>query len=118
MQRSRSARRLSLLLLPFTFYGRPVDAASVTGRVVDPSARAVPGAQVLVLCGQRLSATAVTDAEGKFRIDDAQGSCELRIGLPGFAAAPVPLDLPEGSTVVVVGCEAMIGPPPDLVGHT
>jgi len=103
VQRSASARRLSLLLLTFTFFGRPVDAASITGQVVDPSSRAVPGAQVLVMCGQRLSATVITDAEGRFRVDDAQGSCELRIGLPGFAAPPLPLDLPEGSTVVDAG---------------
>jgi outer membrane cobalamin receptor len=103
VQLSASARRLSLLLLTLTLFGRPVEAASVTGRVVDPSSRAVPGAQVLVLCDERLSATAITDAQGRFRIDHAQGSCELRIGLSGFAAPPVPLDLPEGSSAVDAG---------------
>jgi outer membrane cobalamin receptor len=103
VQHSVSVRRLSLFLLAFTCFARTVDAATVTGRVIDPSSRAVPGAQVLLLCGQRLSATAITDAEGRFRIDNAQGSCELRVGLSGFAAAPVPLDLPEGSSVVDTG---------------
>ena len=105
---SISGRRLSPLILAVTILStRPASAATVTGRVIDPASRPVPGAQILVMCGQRLTATAVTDAEGRFRIDDAQGTCELRVGIQGFAASPVPLELAEGSTVVDAGTVAL-----------
>ena len=103
MLASTSRRRLSPLILAVTILSsRPASAATVTGRVIDPSSRPVPGAQILVMCGQRLTATAVTDAEGRFRID-AQCTCELRVGIQGFAASPLPLELTEGSTVVDAG---------------
>ncbi|HEY7056060.1 MAG TPA: TonB-dependent receptor [Vicinamibacterales bacterium] len=99
-----SVRRLSLLVAIATLLAAlPAAAATVTGRVVDPSARAVPGAQVIVLCGQRVAATAVTDADGRFVTADVRGRCELRVALQGFAAKPVPLDLAEQSSPVDAG---------------
>jgi outer membrane cobalamin receptor len=72
------------------------DAAVVEGRVVDPASRAVPGAQVVVICGAAIAASAITDAEGRFKTSDVAGHCELRVALDGFAAASVALDLPAG----------------------
>jgi outer membrane cobalamin receptor len=70
---------------------------------VDPESRAVAGAQILVMCDQRVATTAMTDAEGRFRTGDAQGRCELRVALQGFAAKPVPVDLPADTTSVDAG---------------
>jgi outer membrane receptor protein involved in Fe transport len=75
----------------------PADAAVVQGRVVDPESRAVPGAQVVIVCGPSVAATATTDAEGRFRTSEAAGQCELRVAIDGFAARPVPLDLIAGA---------------------
>jgi outer membrane cobalamin receptor len=82
----------SIVLATIMIGGR-ADAATVTGRVVDPSSRAVSGAQVIVVCDQRITATAVTDADGRFKTDEARGLCEVRVALAGFAAKPVSLDL-------------------------
>jgi outer membrane cobalamin receptor len=74
-----------------------VDAATVQGRVVDPESRAVPGAQVLVVCGSSIAASAITDADGRFKTPDVAGRCELRVALDGFAAASVALNLTAGA---------------------
>ena len=70
--------------------------AAVEGRVVDPSSRAVPGAQVLVVCGPAVAATTFTDADGRFHANAAPGRCELRVALEGFSATSRPLDLADG----------------------
>jgi outer membrane cobalamin receptor len=74
----------------------PADAAVVEGRVVDPESRAVPGAQVVIVCGSAVAASAITDAEGRFTTAEAAGRCQLRVALEGFAAAPLTLDLTAG----------------------
>jgi outer membrane cobalamin receptor len=79
------------------------DAAVVTGRVVDPSAQPVPGASALIVCGSVVSAVAITGSDGRFRTSEVEGRCELRIALQGFAAAPVALDLENGTSVRDVG---------------
>ena len=72
------------------------DASIVEGRVGDPESRAAPGAQVVIVCGSSVAASAITDAEGRFKTSDVAGRCELRVALDGFAAAPVALDLTAG----------------------
>src|SRR5690348_9944331 len=54
-------------------------SASVEGRIVDPSSRAVPGARVLVVCGPSVTASSYTDGDGRFHVDAAPGRCELRV---------------------------------------
>ncbi len=88
---------LSLVISTLVIAGR-ANAAGVAGRVVDPTSRGVPGAQVLVVCGQQVAATALTDGDGRFETGDAQGRCELRVALPGFAAKPLALDLPADAS--------------------
>ncbi len=83
---------LTLSLISFT----TADAAVVEGRVIDPASRPVPGASVVIICGSSVSASAITDADGRFTTEDVSGACELRIALEGFAAPPVKLDLPPG----------------------
>ncbi len=104
MRQSLFVRRLSV----FTFTSSlitatAVSAASVTGRVVDPESRPVPNAAVIVVCGQRITTSAVTDAEGRFQTGDAEGRCELRVAVQGFAAKPATLDLPADSSSVDAG---------------
>ena len=47
------------------------DASIVEGRVVDPESRAAPGAQVVIVCGSSVAASAITDAEGRLVLCDA-----------------------------------------------
>ena len=104
MPTSRFAHRLSFFTFVSTIIACvPASGASVTGRVVDPESRAVAGAQILVMCDQRVATTAITDAEGRFQTGDAQGRCELRVALQGFAAKPAPVDLPADTTSVDAG---------------
>jgi vitamin B12 transporter len=90
--------RTSVVFTVFSLiFAARVDAAFVEGRVVDPESRAVPGAQIVVVCGSSIAASAVTDADGRFRTSDVAGHCELRVALDGFAAQPVALDLNAGA---------------------
>jgi len=81
-----SARSLaflfSLLILPL-----PVDAATLSGRVVDPDGRPVPGAVVMLVGEQQPLRSVTTNARGEFTIDapDA-GRFDLRVALAGFRA--------------------------------
>jgi outer membrane receptor protein involved in Fe transport len=68
----------------------------VTGRVLDPQARAVPGATVWLetATGYRLSAA--SDQEGHYRFDSVpNGEYRLRAEAPGFASATETLALTE-----------------------
>jgi outer membrane cobalamin receptor len=73
-------------------------AGPVTGRVVDPDGRPVPGADVLLVGPASVAAAAVTDAGGRFelRAPDA-GRFELRIALDGFRARPVAVAVDAGT---------------------
>ena len=60
----------------------PVDA---TGRVMDASGGALPGAQVLVVCGDRRQ-TAITDGAGVFRLSSVPPErCLVVASLDGFS---------------------------------
>ena len=64
----------------------PADAGSLSGRVLDPSGRPVPGATVLV-DGPMGVRTTTTDAEGRFTVGDlADASYRVLVESPGFAA--------------------------------
>ena len=95
-------RSCSLFILPF-FIAAAVDAGPVTGRVVDPDGRAVPGAQVLVLVlgGSITVPSATTGGRGEFTIAAPDsGRLELRIVLDGFRAGSLQLDASSQSTDV------------------
>lgn len=89
------ARRLLVLVL-FTGSLAPTigEAASITGRVIDPDARPVPRARVL-LSGPIGTAGAVDcDESGAFELRDvAAGHYELRALVDGFSADPITIDL-------------------------
>ena len=111
-----------LLSRSFARVSRPVPALSpsaeagpLTGRVLDPAGRPVPGATVLV-DGPLGVRTTTTDAEGRFTFDDlADASYRVLVEAPGFAApartvrtgadtAPIDLQLhvaPYSEAVVV-----------------
>jgi outer membrane cobalamin receptor len=73
-------------------------AGPVTGRVVDPDGRAIPGARTLVVDGATVLATGVTDARGAFALNvpDLEG-LELRIAAEGFRARSVALSANSGT---------------------
>jgi len=106
---------LPCLLALFLAIAAPAESGSLTGRVLDPSGQAVPGAKVLV-DGPLGVRTTTTDAEGRFTIVDlADASYRILVESPGFAApvqtvrtgadtAPIDLQLrvaPYSEAVVV-----------------
>ena len=71
----------------------PAAAAPVTGRVLDPDGRPVPGATVMLSSGGTLLSTTVTDANGRFDIEAPDGQpSDIRIALAGFRAEPRTID--------------------------
>lgn len=84
----------SILILSTIFgvAGR-VFAGPVTGRVIDPEGRPVPGASVMLVRGTAILATAVTDAAGTFTAAGPdEGRIEIRVALDGFRSAPLGID--------------------------
>jgi outer membrane cobalamin receptor len=80
-----SIRRLSALVLSFFTFTSLATAATLTGRVVDPDGRAVPGATVIVTASGGSLRTAVTDARGEFSIDAPDApDLRVRVALAGF----------------------------------
>jgi outer membrane cobalamin receptor len=94
---SLPVRRLVFFFLCVSFVlAAGADAGSltpVTGHVVDPSGRAVPGATVILSGEGHWLRTAITNAAGVFSLDvpDA-GRFELRIAVPGFRSEVIVLD--------------------------
>lgn len=73
-------------------------AKPVRGRVLDPDARPVPGAQVLILRGTQVIATEKTRADGQFGpIAVAAGEYEIAASAPGLRSKQVPLAVKPGS---------------------
>ena len=64
----------------------PADTPALTGRVLDPAGRPVPGATVMV-DGPMGVRTTTTDAEGRFSFDGlAEARYRVLVDAPGFAA--------------------------------
>jgi hypothetical protein len=103
---------------PDAFAQQSIDAASVSGRVLDPSGAVVPGAQVQARHVETNAvATTVTDVSGRFRISALRiGQYELTIRQLGFADAVRQLTLTAGAafeipvtlSVAAIGAEVTI----------
>lgn len=82
---SRLVRFSVSLLSLVLFFSSTANAATITGRVVDPDGRPVPGAAVLVIAPGQPLRTTTTDGRGEFGIDADDGRrIEIRIALAGF----------------------------------
>lgn len=68
-----------------TAFAQAAGAAAISGAVVDPSLRPVPGASIQ--CG---GVTASTDSDGRFTVSGVS-ECDATIEAPGFAATRVHL---------------------------
>lgn len=95
----RYVRSASVLLTVISL-ASAVEAAQVTGRVLDPDGRAVPGATILLAGDAAPLRTAVTDETGRFVIEAPdRGALSISVALPGFRGevtgidATVPRDL-------------------------
>lgn len=73
-------------------------AGPLTGRIVDPDGRPVPGASVLLVRGTTVVATATTDASGVFTATAPNdGRVQVRIALDGFRSEPLTVDGQSGA---------------------
>ena len=98
---SRPARSV-LFLLVFVLLTATATAGPVTGRVVDPDGRPVPGATVILVGNGQSLGSVTTGSRGEFTIDAPDtGRFQIRIGLAGFRgessveAGPEPQDAGE-----------------------
>jgi TonB family protein len=75
---------------------RAQSTGAVTGVLYDPSGAVIPGADLVLLKGQH-GINRKTSSAGEFHFDDlAPGGYELRIRVPGFAEAAVPVRVTGG----------------------
>jgi outer membrane cobalamin receptor len=82
----------TLLILSST-----VAAGTLTGRVVDPDGRPVPGAMVMVVAEQSPLRSVTTNSRGEFTIEAPDdGSFDLRVGLAGFRAEMLAFESDQG----------------------
>jgi outer membrane cobalamin receptor len=85
-------KRLACLfaLLPCLLIASNAAAGPLTGRVVDPSDRAMAGALVVLLAEGRPVRSVFTNERGEFTLDAPDtGALELRIAQQGFRATPL-----------------------------
>lgn len=78
----------------------------VRGRVTDPAGAPVPGASVELVKNGTTLRTVTTDADGAFKLDIvelSEGTFEVRVAVPGFAAGSVRLAPETQRSVVSVG---------------
>ncbi|MFM8535067.1 MAG: TonB-dependent receptor domain-containing protein [Acidimicrobiia bacterium] len=122
--------RTALLVLCALVVARPVvaqqsvDVGSISGRVADQSASAIPGASVTAThLATNVVASAVTEVDGRFRFPYLRiGVYDIAVSLPGFTSAtrritvsagsafelPITLALASVASTVVVTAEAPI----------
>jgi outer membrane cobalamin receptor len=80
---------LLVLLFSLVFSIQPAFAGPVTGQVIDPDGRGVPGAVVLITDGTSVLARTVTVSSGHFTLNAPDsGAFEVRVALDGFRARP------------------------------
>ncbi|HYN07769.1 MAG TPA: TonB-dependent receptor [Vicinamibacterales bacterium] len=90
-------------ILVFTLVvAAPAAAEPVRGRVLDPHARPVAGADVLILRGSQVVATTRTLADGRFGpISIATGDYEIVAAAPGLRSRAMPVAVKAGGTVEI-----------------
>ena len=88
--RTSFVRLVSPCLVAFLFAASSADAGPVTGRIVDPDGRAVPGASVVLTDGTTIVARATSTASGQFTVNAPDsGEFEVRVALEGFRVQPL-----------------------------
>ena len=89
-------------MLAILAWTAPAYAQDVSGVVVDPQDRRVAGASVTLTCGEFLRRT-TTDREGRFTLlqEGSPQPCTLRVAVPGFLAAVVPIAPADGCSHAV-----------------
>ncbi len=79
-----------LLLTVLSLSAQPCFAGPVTGQVVDPDGRGIPGAAVLLTDGTSVVARALTASSGQFTLNvPDSGNFEVRVALQGFRGKPI-----------------------------
>ena len=95
-------RSLSLALLSLLISVSPAFAESLRGRVTDPQSRPVAHAQVLIVRGTSVIATATTTADGRFGpVTLPAGDYEVSVAAPGLRSAPKKITVRGGATASV-----------------
>jgi catecholate siderophore receptor len=104
MKRSCSSLRplllafLAVLSLPAALRAAPAgDPVSFHGRVLDPAGLPIPEARVTAVHGSVPAATAVSGVDGRFTLELAAGSYDLRVEVEGFAETVERVTLTAGS---------------------
>ena len=79
------------LLFSFVFsLAQPCFAGPVTGQVVDPDGRGIPGAAVILTDGTAVVARTLTVSSGHFTLNvPDSGQFEVRVAIDGFRGKPV-----------------------------
>jgi len=89
--------RLASFLFALLLIAATAAAAPLTGRVVDPDRRPVPGATVILTSGTQSLRSTLTNARGEFNLEAPDtGRFELRIALAGFRAEVLALGSSQG----------------------
>lgn len=97
--RHDAARRLVLVLSAFFLLASSAYAATLSGRIVDPDGRAVPGARVIVSGPVSTLRDIAADGSGAFAAADLPaGRYVVRVIADGFQADPVDVVLDEAAT--------------------
>ena len=88
--RTSPALFLCALFLLLIIMARPCFAGPVTGQIVDPDGRGIPGAVVLLTDGTSVVARTLTVASGQFTLNvPDSGAFEIRVALDGFRGKPI-----------------------------
>ena len=81
---------LSLFFAQPCFFAQVCFAGPVTGQVVDPDGRGIPGAAVLLTDGTSVVARTLTVSSGQFTLNVPDGgNFEIRIAREGFRGKPI-----------------------------
>lgn len=87
----------SILACFLTLAATSAFAGPITGRVIDPDGRPVPGARVIVVPAAGEALSTLTDAAGAFSVNAPdRGHVDVRVTVDGFRAAAVTTEATPG----------------------